>query len=308
MNALAALRGTCLHQVSLAKYTSWRVGGQATQLYCPADVADLAAFLAQLPPTEPLLWLGLGSNLLVRDGGFVGTVILTRGGLAEFRADDDGVFHIGAGVACAKVAKQLVKANRVGGEFWAGIPGTFGGALAMNAGAWGGTTWDWVTAVDTVDRGGQIRGYPATAFSVGYRHVELPSDEWFVRGTVQLPSGDGGQSALRIKTLLQQRNLTQPTHQPSGGSVFRNPPNDHAARLIDQAGLKGLTVGDAQISLKHANFIVNRGRARAADIEQLIHHITATVADRFGVVLQTEVRIVGQPCPDLSRQSHEVMS
>ncbi len=295
MTAVNAPRGELRSQVSLAPYTTWRVGGRAKQCYRPATVEDLGLFLSQLPMDEPLLWLGLGSNLLIRDGGFEGTVILTHGSLSSCIVQNDTLW-VGAGVPCAKIAKQAVKANLTGGEFWAGIPGTFGGALAMNAGAWGGTTWEWVTRIQTLDRKGNLHHRVPSDYDIGYRHVRGPADEGFVGATIKLLPGDGTKSAERIKALLQQRNQTQPTHLPSCGSVFRNPPGDHAARLIEQAGLKGFAIGDAQVSLKHANFIVNRGCATASQLEQVIHHIIATVHTHFGVILHPEVRIVGRAC------------
>lgn len=288
------LRGEWREREPLARYTSWQVGGPADRLYVPADADDLAAVLASLPSTEPVFWLGLGSNLLVRDGGIRGTVISTRRSLT--RLDDEGRARVRAevGVACAKVARCCARLDLVGAEFLAGIPGTIGGALAMNAGAWGGETWPRVEAVETVDRQGVQRVRPATDFDVAYRTVRGPAGEWFVAGHFAFDHGDGAAARKRTRELLEERARRQPTGTKNCGSVFRNPPGDHAARLIEAAGLKGCRRGGAMVSDKHANFILNRGGASAADVEALIEHVRATVAERFGVALQSEVLIVGE--------------
>jgi UDP-N-acetylmuramate dehydrogenase len=290
---LHKLRGELRHGEALARHTSWRVGGPARRFYRPADRDDLMAFLAGLDPREPLLWLGLGSNLLVRDGGFPGTVIATRGQLVGWRRLDQTRLYAEAGCACAKVSRFAVRAGLVGAEFLAGIPGTLGGALAMNAGAFGGETWRLVRAVETLDRGGRLRRRVPTDFQVGYREVVGPPGEWFLAVELALAEGDAAAGQERIRSLLERRAATQPTGLPSGGSTFRNPPGDHAARLIEAAGLKGLRSGGAQVSDRHANFIINRGDATAADIEALIGRIQAEVQGRFGVHLVPEVHRVG---------------
>ena len=200
----------------------------------------------------------------------------------------------GAGAACAKAARFCTRHDLVGAEFLAGIPGTIGGALAMNAGAWGGETWPHVEAVETVDRAGVLRERPREDYRVGYRSVEGPAQEWFVGARFVFEAGDGSAARERIRSLLEQRGRTQPTGTRNCGSVFRNPPGDHAARLIEDAGLKGASVGGAAVSAKHANFILNRGDATAANVEALIERIRAEVARRFGVELQREVQIVGE--------------
>ncbi len=291
--ATARFRGEIRSDEPLARYTSWRVGGPARRVCRPADVDDLAAMLAGLPTGEPLLWLGLGSNLLVRDGGFAGTVIFT-GGLDRLECTGETGVYAQAGVACPKLARFAARNARVGGEFFAGIPGTVGGALAMNAGAWGGETWEHVERVQTVNREGRLRWREPGDFEVGYRHVHGPGGEWFVAAGLAFEAGDGEASRARIRALMAERAERQPMGQASCGSVFRNPPGDHAARLIEACGLKGEAVGGARVSDKHANFIINTGDARAADIEALIERVRATVADRAGVELQTEVRIVGE--------------
>jgi UDP-N-acetylmuramate dehydrogenase len=288
------LRGELLLDEPLARHTSWRVGGPARRFYRPADRADLVAFLRTLAPDEPLLWLGLGSNLLVRDGGFRGTVLAVSGRLNALRLNGPGRLYGEAGVACAHVARLTVRNGGVGLEFLAGIPGTLGGALAMNAGAFGGETWANVIEVETVDRGGTVRRRGPEDFAVGYREVRGPAGEWFLAATLRFAPGDAASAQQRVRQLLDRRAATQPTSQPSGGSTFRNPPGDFAARLIETAGLKGLTIGGAQVSPKHANFIVNIGGATAADIEALIAEVAARVKAVHGVELRAEVHTVGE--------------
>lgn len=291
---MSALRGVYKENESLARHTSWRVGGAARRYYEPADLADLAAFLRSLPVEEPLLWLGLGSNLLVRDGGFRGTVISTAGALAELEQVDENTVRAQAGVTCAKLARFCAQRNLGDAEFFAGIPGTVGGALAMNAGAFGGETWPLVVQVETLDRRGELRMRPPEGFEIAYRSVKGPRGEWFVAGHFRLGKGAGAASQQRVKELLERRNQTQPTHQPSGGSTFRNPPGDHAGRLIEAAGLKGRCRGGACVSEKHANFIVNTGSATAADIEALMMEIKEAVRQAHGIDLIAEVHIVGE--------------
>jgi UDP-N-acetylmuramate dehydrogenase len=291
------LRGELSLNEPLARHTSWRVGGPARRLYRPADAADLAAFLRRLDPQEPLLWLGLGSNLLVADEGFPGTVIETQGCLTDLDAAGELGVRAEAGVACAKVARFAARRGLVGVEFLAGIPGTMGGALAMNAGAWGGETWAHVARVRTVDRHGEIRERLPEDFRIGYREVDGPPGEWFLEVELALSPGDTEVAAARIRDLLDRRAQTQPTGLPSCGSVFRNPPGGFAARLIEAAGLKGLAIGGAQVSEKHANFIINTGSASAADIACLIERVRARVEETSGIRLVTEVKQIGGEAP-----------
>jgi UDP-N-acetylmuramate dehydrogenase len=287
------LRGKLRRDEPMARHISWRVGGPARTFYEPADMDDLVVFLQQLPPDEPLLWLGLGSNLLVRDGGIPGTVIATSGALMDLAQIDAVTVRAGAGLACNKVARFCAGLNLVDGEFLAGIPGTMGGALAMNAGAFGGETWPLVRRVETIDRRGIRRWHGPDDYRVAYREVHGPAGEWFIAVDLQLQSGDGAASLARVKELLERRNLTQPIGLPSCGSVFRNPPGDHAARLIESCGLKGACRGGACVSPKHANFIINTGDASAADIEALIMRMVETVEQKHGIRLRPEVHIVG---------------
>ncbi len=274
------------------RYTTWRVGGPAKRLYRPAGVGDLAAFLASLPAGEQVYWCGLGSNLLVRDGGIDGTVIVTQGGLDALTFDGRSV-RAEAGVACARLARAAVRRSLGGVEFLAGIPGTVGGALTLNAGAFGGETWERVTEVETVDRSGSLRRRPPEDYAVGYRQVAGPEAEWFVAATWRLKADNAAAMRERMQSLLKRRNATQPVGRPTCGSVFRNPPGDHAARLIEAAGLKGERRGGAYVSSRHANFIVNEGRS-AADIEALIRGVQQRVQAAHGVVLEPEVHIVGE--------------
>ncbi len=288
------LRGEMRYDEPLSRHTSWRVGGPARRFYQPADSADLVAFLGLLEPDEPLLWLGLGSNLLVRDGGFAGTVIATQGRLNGLTLEEPGIIRAEAGVACAKVARFAARAGLCGAEFLAGIPGTLGGALAMNAGAFGGEVWQRVLKVVTVDRSGRLTERVVQDFSIGYRQVTGPEGEWFIAGLLALEAGDAKAAQVEIRRLLERRAATQPTRQPSCGSVFRNPPGDHAGRLIEAAGLKGYAIGGARVSDKHANFIVNTGQASAADIEALISHVQDEVERASGERLIPEVHRVGE--------------
>ena len=287
------LRGEMFYDEPLSNHTSWRVGGPAKRFYQPADSADLVRFLSELPNQEPLLWLGLGSNLLIRDGGFAGTVIATQGRLEMLSMEPDGLLRAEAGVACAKVARFAARQGLCGAEFLAGIPGTMGGALAMNAGAFGGETWRQVSRVETVDRHGRVYRRTPDEFDISYRHVSGPENEWFLAALLRLEAGDVAAGQQRIRDLLALRAEKQPIGLPSCGSVFRNPEGDYAARLIEAAGLKGLAVGGARVSEKHANFIINEGGATAADIEQLIESVRERVAEKSGVQLQTEVHILG---------------
>ncbi|HEY1284107.1 MAG TPA: UDP-N-acetylmuramate dehydrogenase [Steroidobacteraceae bacterium] len=278
----------------MSRHTSWHVGGPAEVFFNPRDRMDLAAFLRSLPSAVPIYWVGLGSNLLVRDGGLDGVVISTHGALDRLERMTENCIYVEAGVPCARLAKQCIRWGLGPAEFFAGIPGTMGGALAMNAGAFGGETWHHVVAVETIDRHGREHARPATSFKATYRHVEMPEpDEWFVGAKLVFERKPGAHDA-QVRELLAKRKATQPIGEWSGGSTFTNPPNDHAARLIEVSGLKGMRIGDASVSQKHANFIINHGQARAADIEGLIAHVQDTVEKLQGVRLTPEVRIVGK--------------
>ena len=288
------LRGNLQLNVSLRTLNSWRVGGPAARLYRPADVDDLSVYLSTMEPGELLIWLGLGSNLLIRDGGIKGTVIALTGALDRLERIEPHRVHAEAGVPCAKVARFAAKQGLTGAEFLAGIPGTMGGALAMNSGAFGGETWERVVVAETIERNGTRHRRAVDEFKVSYRTVQRPRDEGFVGAILQLQPCPADECLAKIRTLLSRRSNTQPMGTWSCGSVFRNPPNDYAARLIECSGLKGHCIGGACVSEKHANFIINTGNASAEDIEALIQLIMSRVETEHQVRLIPEVHIVGE--------------
>lgn len=282
-----------LHDVPMAKHTSWRAGGNAKQFIVAKDIDGLAAILKSLPENEELFWLGLGSNTLVRDGGFSGTVIAMQGVATEIVLKEAGQIEVGASVTCAKLAKFCAKNNLLGADFFAGIPGLLGGALAMNAGAFGSDTWTHVVSVKTISRNGEIREHFASEFSVGYRSVIGIEGEWFISAVLKFEKTQSDLNTSGIKQMLSQRSETQPTGVFSCGSVFKNPTGEYAAELIERCGLKGKRIGGAVVSEKHANFIVNDKRATAGDIESLILFVQKAISDKFDIDLQTEVKIIG---------------
>lgn len=306
-----ALRGELRHNEPMARHVSWRAGGAVERAYFPADLDDLRIFLRSLPDDEPVHFVGLGSNLLVRDGGLRGTAIFTHRALRRVGSGDSaGEIRVEAGVASPKVARFAALHDLVGAEFLAGIPGTIGGALAMNAGCYGGETWNIVRCVEVIDRTGTVSTRTPAQYLIAYRSVlkrssqiadashvanrqRVDPTEWFVSAVFGLAHGDGDASRLKVKELLSRRIATQPLASPNAGSVFRNPPATYAAKLIEDCGLKGHRIGGAVISPKHANFIVNAGAATAADIETLIELAQRTVCEKLGVELEPEVRIVG---------------
>ena len=307
--AAPVLRGRFLYNEPMKKHVSWRAGGAAQRAYVPADLDDLVWLVRSVPAHEDIHMVGLGSNLLVRDGGVKGVVILLHGVLKKLALEsrtqgfppapggnDTALVYAQAGVASPKLARFAANHDLVGGEFWAGIPGTVGGAIAMNAGCYGSETWDRLVQVLTLDRQGQLNERRPDEYVTGYRHVALKraQQEWFIGGWFRLTRGDGAASRETIKVLLKRRIASQPLNLPNAGSVFRNPPDDYAARLVERCGLKGFRIGDAQVSEKHANFIVNLGHATATDIERLIEHVEDSVEARTNVRLIREVRIIGE--------------
>jgi len=307
--AAPVLRGRFLYNEPMKKYVSWRAGGAAQRVYIPADLEDLIWLVRSVSAHEDIHMVGLGSNLLVRDGGVAGVVILLHGVLKKLAIEsrthglppapedvDTALVYAQAGVVAPKLARYAANHDLVGGEFWAGIPGTVGGAIAMNAGCYGSETWDKLVQVQTLDRQGQLNERRPDEYVTGYRHVALKHahEEWFIGGWFRLARGDGAASREKIKELLKRRIETQPLNLPNAGSVFRNPPGDYAARLIESCKLKGFRIGDAQVSEKHANFIVNLGRATATDIERLIEHVEDSVEARTNVRLMREIRIIGE--------------
>ncbi len=307
--AAPVLRGQFLYNEPMKQHVSWRAGGAAQRVYLPADLEDLTWLVRSIPAHETIHMVGLGSNLLVRDGGVTGVVILLHGVLRKLAIEsrthglppapediETALIYAQSGVAAPKLARFAATHGLVGGEFWAGIPGTVGGAIAMNAGCYGSETWDKLVQVQTLDREGHLSERLSDEYVTGYRHVALkhPQQEWFIGGWFRLARGDGAAARETIKQLLKKRIASQPLNLPNAGSVFRNPPGDHAARLIESCGLKGYRIGGAQVSDKHANFIVNRGDATAADIERLIEHVEEIVEARTNVRLIREVRIIGE--------------
>ena len=293
-----SLRGSLKQHEPMSRHTSWRTGGVADRFYQPADIADLSLFLSQLPEAEPLFWIGLGSNLLIRDGGIRGTVICLSGVINNISFLTQQRLRVEAGAASPQVARQSARQGLSGAEFLCGIPGTFGGALAMNAGAMGGETWDIVESIEAIDRYGKLHERKPEEYDVSYRHVTGPANEWFVAATLRLTEGDKDDALAKIKQHLARRGATQPTQQPNAGSVFRNPVGDYAARLIEQCGLKNTCIGGACVSEKHANFIINTGTATSADIEALISKVAETVKTVHGIELIREVSIVGEANAD----------
>ncbi len=289
----------------MAAHTSWRVGGPADMYFLPRDIEDLSAFLRVLPRHVPVYWVGLGSNLLVRDGGIRGVVIATAGAFTRIERRSQSRIYCQASVPCARIARACANWGLGEAEFFGGIPGTFGGALAMNAGAFGDETWRHVIMVETIDRRGARHERSAQEYDVSYRHVE-PADaaaaaargeEWFVSAELQFEPRNGD-SRSSVRSLNERRRDTQPLGQFSCGSVFKNPSGDHAARLIEVSGLKGFRIGDAVVSEKHANFIINEGHASATELERVIRHVQRTVMRMHGIALETEVRIVGEGGPE----------
>lgn len=292
------MRGTLLLDEPMSRHTSWRIGGPADRFYTPADMDDLAEYIKAIGANEPVVFIGLGSNLLVRDKGFRGTVISLKGSLSEIENLDEQRVRAGAGASCAKLARYCHRNNLLGGEFFAGIPGLVGGALAMNAGAFGGETWSFVESVLTIDRQGELRTRTADDYEIGYRRAKGHDNEWFVSAEFKFKVGDGEKAAKQVRALLDKRNQSQPTGQPSCGSVFKNPEGDYAARLIESCGLKGFSLGQATVSEKHANFMINTGNAKASDMEALILHVQKVVEEETKIKLVTEVKIIGEAGDD----------
>ena len=289
----ASVRGEIRLNEPMSKHTSWRVGGPAESFFIPSSLEDLSEFLRGLHASIPVFWFGVGSNLLVRDGGIPGVVVSASRILKDLERVEHYAVRAGGGLPCTQLARQCIRWGIGPSEFFAGIPGTVGGALAMNAGAHGGETWERVESVRTIDRSGVINQRAPGEYSVGYRSVTGPSDEWFIEAMFRFDP-DVTPSMETLNDMLERRKATQPLGLPSCGSVFRNPPGDHAARLIEAAGLKGFSIGGAEVSEKHANFIINKDNATATDVEELIEHVRRTVVETHGIKLIHEVRIVGE--------------
>ena len=292
---MQGVTGKLLINEPMSRHTSWRVGGVAEYFFTPADRDDLLTLLSRLPDSVPIHWVGLGSNLLVRDGGIRGMVVRSSKGLRGWHIVGDSHLYAESGVACAQVARIAARYFLSGVEFLSGVPGSFGGALAMNAGAFGAETWPFVSSVDCADRNGNVRQVAQSEISFGYRSVNLPEDTWLLGGTLALTKeASDYRGREKIRSLLDRRSASQPIQSANAGSVFRNPPGDFAARLIEQSGLKGRQIGGAEVSTVHANFIVNTGSATAADIENLIELVRDQVKQDSGIELEPEVRFLGE--------------
>jgi UDP-N-acetylmuramate dehydrogenase len=289
---MSELLGQFKQDFILSRSTSWHVGGPAKRYYRPANLEDLSNYLKHYHDGSPIVWLGLGSNVLIRDAGIQSTVIHTLNKLNVLEWQGDQVY-VQAGVPCAKFAKWCMREGLAGAEFLAGIPGTMGGALRMNAGAYGGETWDLVQKVQLLDPKGELIWLDAKAFAVGYRSVEGFGDCMFAGALFKLTSSTSEAILEYTKNMLQKRNAAQPIGSFNCGSVFRNPEGDYAGRLIAACGLQGYVIGDAEVSHKHANFIINRGNATAENIEQLIEHIQKEVSNKTGIVLYRECHLLG---------------
>ena len=301
MNAVVKTKGILRLNEPMAPYTTWRIGGPAERYYRPTDIEDLVSFLSVLTPNEPITYLGLGSNVLIADTGIPGTLIHTLGMKSLpiktiASTDTTQTVWASAGMPCAKLAKYCAKEGLKGGAFFAGIPGTIGGALAMNAGAFGGETWTKVVGLEVINRQGERFLRSPADYKIAYRSIQGPDEAWFLAGHFQFEKGDQGtadEQAQQITYLLRMRNESQPIGVLSCGSVFQNPPNHYAARLIESSKLKGFSIGGAMVSSKHANFIINTGKASAKDVYQLIQHIIEVVWQEHEIRLKPEVRIIG---------------
>ncbi|MFM8454020.1 MAG: UDP-N-acetylmuramate dehydrogenase [Gammaproteobacteria bacterium] len=284
------------HQEILAPYTSWHIGGPAEIYFRPQNLGHLQEYLSSLAAGQKLTWLGLGSNVLINDNGINGVLIHTLNALKKLELDSDGLIYTEAGVTCAKFSKFAAKQGFVGAEFFSGIPGTMGGALRMNAGAWGGETWEHLIFADLINTQGEIKRYLKEDFEIFYRHIQFPKSIteslWFVGAAFAFKPGDTLAAETKIKALLQERQQKQPIGTHNCGSVFKNPPGHHAAVLINQLNLKNYRIGNAVVSEKHANFIINLGQARAQDVLELVKHIESEVFKAYGIVLEREFKIL----------------
>ena len=287
------LRGRLLPNQSLAELTWFRVGGPAQVLFTPEGEGDLAYFLARLPSEIPVIVVGLGSNLIVRDGGVTGVVIRLGRGFSDIRIEPEHRIRAGAAVPDVKVARAAQEASIAGLAFYRGIPGAIGGALRMNAGAYGGETKDVLIEARGVDRAGRVRVFANADMHYTYRHCGTPDDVIFTQALFQGAPGDPAEIAAAMDKITESRELTQPIKSRTGGSTFKNPPGAKAWQLVDAAGCRGFVVGDAQVSEMHCNFLINRGRATAADIETLGETVRARVKAASGIDLEWEIKRIG---------------
>ena len=293
-----ARRGNMRENVALAPLTWFRVGGPAARLFQPADPEDLAAFLGATPAEEPVLPMGVASNMLIRDGGIAGTVVRMGGPLARIEIDGTTLIA-GAGALDQKVAQTARRAGLAGIEFWIGIPGTIGGAVRMNAGAFGGETRDRLIWAEALDRAGKLHRLSNAELGFAYRRSALPEDWIVLRAAFALESGDAAAIAERMAAIKAEREAVQPIRVATGGSTFKNPPGERAWQLIDRAGCRGLRHGAAMVSDKHCNFLINTGGATAAELEALGEIVRDRVAAECGIRLEWEIKRLGEASPDV---------
>jgi UDP-N-acetylmuramate dehydrogenase len=290
-----ALRGKLSANALLAPYTWFRVGGPAQVLFQPADEEDLAYFLARLPAEIPVAVIGLGSNLIIRDGGIAGIVIRLGGkAFGEIATTPDFRVIVGTAAPDIRLARAAAEAGIAGLEFYRGIPGAIGGALRMNAGAHGGETREVLITARGVDRSGAIRTFSAEEMGFSYRHSRAPADVIFTQAVFQGRPGDRNEILAKMEAITAAREASQPIREKTGGSTFKNPPGEKAWMLIDQAGCRGLVLGEAQVSTMHCNFLINRGAATAAGIEALGEEVRRRVRAASGIELEWEIKRIGQ--------------
>jgi UDP-N-acetylmuramate dehydrogenase len=289
---MPALRGVLIGNAPMAPFSWFRTGGPAQVFFEPRDESDLAYFLRRLDPAIPVLVLGAGSNILVRDGGIEGAVI-RLGKAFQGLEVDDLTLRAGAGVPDVKLSSAAANAGISGLAFFRGIPGTIGGALRMNAGAYGAATADGFVSCRGVDRRGGIVEFSRGDMGFSYRHCGVPEDVIFTGAVFAGRSGDPSKILAEMAVITRVRSFTQPVNTRTGGSTFRNPPGRKAWELIDKAGCRGLAMGDAQVSELHCNFLINRGKATAADLETLGETVRARVLETSGVALEWEILRLG---------------
>jgi len=294
IDRLPQVRGRYSEDVRLSTVTWFRVGGPAEVVFRPADAEDLAAFLAARPVDVPVVVIGVGSNLLVRDGGVEGVVVRLGRGFAGIEVEGERIVA-GAGALDVNVATAALQAELAGLEFLRGIPGTIGGALRMNAGAYGREMRDVLVWAEAVDATGRLRRYDAAALGLSYRHCDLPEDAIFTRACLQGRRGDAAEIEARMRRITEEREKTQPVRSRTGGSTFANPPGRKAWELIDAVGGRGLVRGGAQVSDLHCNFLLNTGEATAADLEGLGEELRRRVKETFDIELRWEIRRIGRP-------------
>jgi UDP-N-acetylmuramate dehydrogenase len=290
---LPGLRGTLEANAPTAPLSWFRTGGPAKALFTPADAEDLAGFLEALDPAVPVLVVGLGSNLLVRDGGYDGVIVRLGRPFMEIRIEPGHRVRAGAGAADVKVARAAAEAGIAGLSFLRGIPGTIGGALRMNGGAYGGETKDVLVEASGVTRAGESVRYTNAEMGFTYRHAAVPEDVIFTEALFEGRPGDPAAILAEMNAITEARSSTQPVNTRTGGSTFKNPPGRKAWELVDAAGCRGLRRGDAQVSEMHCNFLINHGKASAADIEGLGEEVRRRVLEHSGVELEWEIKRVG---------------